>query len=373
MTPAVDVVVTGIGMVTPVGLSAQASCAALRAGISRREEIETYMVSGESLEKVPAVGGRVPTEWFEGGPIPEEWPGHERFDVRPPAPATWLVSPGVERVVELTGPAAREAWLDAVLSTDSAGPIGLYLGLDEDEEAGPVIEAVRRMVRAPLEPQVEAAAGRAAGIAAVAFALADLKAGKVQVALVGGADSLIRGPVLARLDAAGVLRSATSPEGIIPGEAAAFFVLETARGAAGRGASPRARLLSVAVADEPTAGTDKPNDASGLTRALHQARRDSGGLVSPPLIVCDLNGDRYRALEWALASTRALGNLHGDMDLWHPADCIGDCGAASGPLNIVWVVVAFQKGYARSNRGLVWGTSDGSVRGAVVLAPPQVN
>ena len=373
MTAAIDVVITGLGMVTPVGLSAQASCAALRAGITGREEIETYMVDGESLEKVPVVGGRVPTEWFDGGPIQEEWPGHERFDVRPPAPVNRLVAPGTERVAALAGPAAREAWLDASLSPDSTDLIGLYLGLGEGEEAAPVIEAVHKVVGKSLEPKVVTAEGRAAGIAAVASAFADLRSGRVQVGLVCGVDSLIRRPILARLDAASVLRSATSPQGVIPGEAAAFLVLETASGAARRSLSRRVQILSVAVADEPTAGTDRPNDASGLTRALHHATRESGGLESPPLVVCDLNGDRYRALEWALASTRTMGRLHGDLDVWHPADCIGDCGAASGPLNIVWAVVALQKSYARSNRVLVWGASDGRIRGAVVLALTQVN
>jgi len=85
--------------------------------------------------------------------------------------------------------------------------------------------------------------------------------------------------------------------------------------------------------------------------------------------VCDLNGDRYRATEWSMAAIRTLGALHGDMSLWHPADCIGDTGAASGIVNVVWAVAAFGKGYASAERTLVWGASEGPARAAAVLAP----
>jgi 3-oxoacyl-[acyl-carrier-protein] synthase-1 len=88
----------------------------------------------------------------------------------------------------------------------------------------------------------------------------------------------------------------------------------------------------------------------------------------PPLTVCDLNGDRYRAVEWAMASMRAFSDLHGDEPLWHPADCVGDPGAAAGALSVVWATAALVKGYAPLPQVLVWGASDGALRGAALLA-----
>ena len=357
--------ITGVGATTPVGLSAAASCAALRAGVARLGELETHHVDGEFFDLAPVVGGRVPTEWFSGGPVEWEWPGHERFGKPPPPPPEKLVTPGPERLAEIALPAVREA-LDAAGVETRTRRIGLFLGLDDEGEA-PAIELALAPVVGHLAEAFEAhGTGRAAGFAALEAALAALAADRIEVAVVGGIDSLIRAPALKRLDAAQILRSGTRPQGVIPGEAAAFVVLESRPASRGL-----ARCLTVAVAEEPTAGTDEPNQGVGLTRALRAVREGAGGFDSPPVVLCDLNGDRYRASEWGMAAIRTLGDIEGDIALWHPADRIGDPGAACAVLNLVWAATAFVRGYARAERALVWGASDGAARGAAVLAPRE--
>jgi len=367
MSAGPDIVVTGVGAMTPVGLSAPASCAALRAGIARLGEIETHYVDGELFDLAPVVGGRVPTEWFSGGPVEWEWPGHERFDVAPPPSPEKLVVDGPERLVEIAVPAAREALKSAGFAPPS-GEAGLFIGLDEGEDPEPLERALRPVVGTACRVFEMHTAGRAAGLLALDDALEALAEDRVDSAIVGGVDSWIRAPVLRRLDAAGILRSAGNPQGLIPGEAAAFVVLERGDQAKGRGVKVLARCLAAATADEATAGTDDPNQGVGLTTALREAAGAAGGFEVPPLVVCDLNGDRYRASEWSMAAIRTLGTLHGDMSLWHPADCIGDPGAASGIVNIVWAVAAFGKRYAPAERALIWGASEGPARGAAVLA-----
>jgi len=364
-----DIVVSGLGVLSPVGLCVQATCAALRAGIARMGEIETHFVDGELLGKVPVIGGRVPTERFEEGHVPDEWPGHERFEVPPPPSLERLVASGTERLVELALPAAREVLADAHPARLRGERIGLYIGMDEHDATAPLVEPLKAALGDAVDPAVAFPAGRAAAFAAFSAALEDLRSGKVHGAIAGGVDSLIRGPVLVRLEAAGILKSESVPQGVIPGEAAAFLYLESEESARKRGARILARLLSAGTSEEPTAGTGEPNRGIGLTNVLRRVCQDAGGLINPPLVVCDLNGDRYRALEWAMASVRTVGRLHGDMELWHPADCIGDCGAASGALNAVWSIVSFLKGYAGADRTLVWGGSEGKPRGAAVFAP----
>jgi len=370
VSAALDAVVTGVGAVTPVGLFARAACAALRAGIARIGEIETAFVDGELMGGVRPVGGRVPTERFGEESAPDEWPGHERFGVPPPPSKERVVAPGPERLVELALPAAREAAAEAGLAGRPGLRVGLYLGLDSAEDPSPIVAALEHALDLSVDPVVPVRAGRAAALCAAAAALDDLRGGRAAVALVGGADSLIRGPVLERLADAGIVRSASAPQGIIPGEAAAFFCVETARGALARGARVLCRLLAAAVGQEPTAGTREPNRGEGLTAVVRAAWSGGGGGAAPPFVVCDLNGDRYRAMEWAMASVRTVGRVHGDMEIFHPADCIGDCGAASGALALVWAAVAFAKGYAPAERALVWGASDGAERAALLLAPP---
>jgi len=363
-----ELAVTGIGAVTPVGLCAQSSCAALRAGVARLGELETYRVTGDLFDKAPVVGGRVPTEWFDGGPEEREWPGHELFGVPPPVPPEQVVAPDEARLLQLAPPAAREAITQARLGPREAAAAGVFVGLDEHDASGALLAAVAREL--PGAPAfLEALSdGRCAALTAIGAAARALREERIDAAVVGGVDSWVRGPVVQRLEASGLVRSADNPQGLIPGEAAGFVVLERAADADRRGARILARLLGTGSAEEPTTGTDDPNQAVGLTRALREAHDASGGLQEPPLVVCDLNGDRYRATEWAMAMLRTIGGLHGDLDVWHPADCVGDTGAASGALNTIWALVAFQKRYAPSDRALVWGASEGSRRAAAIFA-----
>jgi 3-oxoacyl-[acyl-carrier-protein] synthase-1 len=347
---------------TPVGLSAPATCAALRAGVARMLAFEGW-IDGGPPPSVDVMAGRVPLEWLSGGPE-AEWPGHERWNLKPPRPHL-QIAPGPERLRELAIPAAAEAWAAAGAPR---GRIGLYLGLAEDDEATPIADALAQALEVDFELVRRDRLGRAAGLAAVHRAVRHLRDGRIDVALCGAVDSNLRRAPLERAAAAGTLRIDDSALGIIPGEAAAFAVLEPAGG-------PRAlaHVLGSGVAEEQTAGTEEPNQGVGLTDALRRARAGVRGLEARPLIVCDLNGERYRTLEWGLASIRALGDLHAEPggpasgDLWHPADCIGDPGAGSGMLSLVWAVTALHRGYARSQRALLWGASDGPLRAAVVL------
>lgn len=363
-----EIAITGVGALTPVGLSAPASFAALRAGVARMGEIETLKVEGETLDKVAAVGGRVPTEWFQGGPVEWEWPGHDRFGVAPPPAPERLVAPGATRLLELAAPAALEAWRSAVPGGKASGPVGFYLALDESDEPEPVARPLIGALGLQASVIRVASSGRAGGLQVIEGAMRDLAAGTVKLALVGGVDSLVREASLRRLAASKMLKSDRNPQGTIPGEAACFIVLERPESATARGARPLARLLASTSRTEPTAGGGEANRAEALSEVLRWVRRESA-LRVPPLVICDLNGDRYRAMEWSMARLRAFGDLEGDLPLWHGADCIGDSGAASGVLNAGWAVAAFQRGYAGRDRVVVWGASDQGARAAVVLAP----
>jgi len=359
-----EINLTALGAVTPVGLTAAASCAALRAGISNLQEIGNFAVDGQEFDQEPAVGGRVPLEWLDGKPEPELWPGHERWEIPEPPPLESIIEPGTERLKRLIAPALADLLQSPGWPREPAARLGLYLGLDDNEDAEAVAALVQEGLPVDCLTVKATTRGRAAGLAAVAAAVADLAAGNIAAAVVGGIDSLIRPDSLEQLERAGILRSAVNNHGIIPGEAAGFILLETGPDSRGRAL---ARVLGAATAVEPTAGSDDPSQARGLTEAVRGAVRQAALRDGPPLVVCDLNGDRYRAIEWALADPRTLRHLGGKVRLWHPADCLGDCGAASGLVDLVWGTVAMDKGYAGNDRVLVWGGSENELRGAAVI------
>ncbi len=359
------IVVSAVSACSPVGLHAASTCAALRGGIANIHELFTHTVTGEVLDREPMRGGRVPTEWLDGAPEEEEWPGHERFGLRPPPALAAMVAPGVERVLELLGVSLAEIRERGLAELDPSR-YRVYVGLNEAEPVLPVRDALVEQLGGDESRFVLEASGRAAGLSLLRRALDDLAANRTEGVLLGSVDSLIRAPMAQRLDAARRLKSDTEPQGIIPGEGAAFVYLESAAKARGAGRTPLARVLSAAIGAEPSAGRDVPNRGTGLTDALRGAREDAA-LTAMPLLVCDLNGERPRALEWMLAATRALGELHGDHEVWHAADCIGDAGAGAGALNLVWAATALSRGYAPHPRALVWGASDGALRAAAVL------
>ncbi|MBE0543993.1 MAG: hypothetical protein IH623_21835 [Verrucomicrobia bacterium] len=363
--------ITGVGAVTPVGLSAQATCAALRAGVARMGTVASSQVEAEFGGIGPATGGRVPLEWLRGGPEVEEWPGHEHFEIEPPSPAELFIPDGPARLVALAVPAAHEAWSGTGRGVNPPPNWGLFIGLAEAESGK---ELLRGLVDSfpswrPSSGEV-INCGRASALVALHRAVAEIASNRIAGALVGGVDSLLRPSVYESLTEAGQLRDADdNPEGIYPGEAAAFIALEK-RPVSGR---IFARLLSTGTAEEPTAGTEQPNRGEGLTAAIRSARAATPHLKDRPLVICDLNGNRYRALEWGLALIRALGDLRWregkapSDEFWHPADCMGDIGAASGILNCLWAVESLRKGYAGTSQVLVWGASDTSPRAASII------
>jgi len=356
------IAITGLGCTTPVGLSVRATCAALRAGIARMTEFEGWEEDGPGPPG-DLVAGRVPLEQLLRK-TDEQWPGHERWNLPPPRPHL-LIKGDEARLAEIGVPAAEEAWADA---GGPDGRVGLYLGLDDEDEGSGLSAALARALDVEFYLQRADRFGRAAGLVALHHAAEHLRQGRVDVALVGAVDSCLRRASLARLQESGALRSADNPQGVIPGEAAVFLVLQS------DSRQPRAHILGSAMAEEPTAGTDQANRGEGLSQALRRAREAAGQFVSRPLVVCDLNGDRYRTLEWGLVNVRVLGDVRSipggpaSSDVWHPADCIGDTGAASGGVSVMTAVTAMRKGYAGADRALVWGASDGPLRAAAILS-----
>jgi 3-oxoacyl-[acyl-carrier-protein] synthase-1 len=224
------------------------------------------------------------------------------------------------------------------------------------------------LAHVPLAPDCEIRAGDHAGVfAAVADGVRRLQSGAATACLIGGVDSLLSTERLADLDARDRLKTRYNPHGIVPGEAAVFLVVELEAEARRRKAAVWARLSRVGLGREPRPiGSDEPCLAEGLTEAILKATPES---VQPrPLlgVVCDLNGEPYRAGEWGLARPRATAWAR-EVLLSHPADCLGDVGAAAGALLVGLASIAIHERYAVSPELLVWAGSDDGSRAAVFV------
>lgn len=345
-------VITAGGMVTPVGHTAKDSCAAIRAGISRIGESPGFRVPDVKGHLVPAS-----CAWVSG--IAD---GHRRF----------------LRHYRMALRAFTETISQANLAESELSDSGIYLCISEPERIeidsriqDQLISRICKTLELPdLSSRTQIfSLGHAGVFYALQAAKADLAAGHIQYAIVGGVDSYLDEATLEWLTDINRLKTDSTINGIIPGEGSAFVVVETRETAVVRGSSCLARLDGIATAVESNGiYADTPCRGDGLTNTLQLT---FGGLpdhgVDTALVVCDLNGERYRALEWGLTLGRALAAVRRLPAIWHPAGSIGDTGAAAGPINLALGTVAVAKGYARPGQVLVWGSSDDGQRGSVYL------
>lgn len=360
MADANAIVVTGAGVLTSLGQTAQ-SWAAMRAGLARIAEREDFHLLG-------------PDEEFD---LPSALRAAE-------SPLPWDGSHPWDRLAELALPALDEALESARLSRRDWKDVHFALGLRApagDEKPADMGRYVTDAMWADgALPKPRAASVRFEGHAAGAVALVDaaraLRAGERDCCVVGGAETFLDPDAIAALDGTFRLRSERSADGYLPGEAAAFVVLETAGRAAGRGVKPLATLAGYGLADEPRPlGSDDPCVAEGLCEAIRQTaeRAGRGGAKVPPAawVMSDQNGERHRAKEWALAVTRLHALLDPALELWHPAESFGDTGPASVPLLAAMAAETFRRAAAPAASVLLLASSDGPARAGLLLRRPD--
>ncbi len=339
-----QVAITGIGLVCPVGLTGQAAVAALRAGICRFSELEGFIIQVDEGEYAPVTGAVVP-----------------KITCR---------CLGVKRLTSMLQHALAEAESDA--QPRAGARVEVFLGTAGERPAGrittfngPLQQAVIETLgsRVQLQRIWTFQDGRAAALRAMRMALGRLSAGHLDIAVAGGVDSWVLPRSLHWLKETGRLREYPRKTGILPGEAAGFLVLERMEDARSRQAKIYARLRSAAGRHEEKSYAE-PLIAHALSESLREVWK--GVTIPHVLVISDLNGERYRALEWGNAMVRAFRNYQ-TLQHWHPAEYIGDTGAASGAVSAAWAAVALQKKYARTPAVVVWGASDEGAREALLI------
>lgn len=211
--------------------------------------------------------------------------------------------------------------------------------------------------------------GHATGLEAIIEAARGLSRGDIACAIVGGLDSLLDFPALDWFDSAGRLRTDDRAVGFSPGESAAFLVLESMAEATRRGARPLARVRAWGLAQEPNPmGSSAPSRSEGLSLAVREALVAHGGLARPiGDVLCDANGERYRMREWAVVQSRALREQPHPPEVWNPVACTGDLGASTGVFLASVATIWLNRGWTEGDAVLVSTASDDTARAAMVL------
>jgi 3-oxoacyl-[acyl-carrier-protein] synthase II len=213
------------------------------------------------------------------------------------------VDAGPRRATAFALQAAREALdhagLEAPLAPDLAPRVGVVVGTTlggiltflphvrgEPRPApptfahgGPAVELAAALGAAG--PLLVPSIACASGTAALGLALGLVRDGGADVVVAGGVDALsdfvFAGfQTLTALDAAPSRPFAAGRRGLNLGEGAAFLVVESAAHARARGATARARLTGVGLADDAVHMTGPDPEGRGAARAMAAALADAG-------------------------------------------------------------------------------------------------
>lgn len=331
------------GLVTPIGFRADATLAALHAGVSGIRTLGfRHASSGQPLR-----GGRVA--------LSQRWAGTSLL--------AGLLAPAIgECLRAATEPAAEVPWLVGTASPTRAGR-------PADLDAVLLPEVAHRLgVR--LHPDSAMAARDAMGAAhALQRAMAIIQAGRARQVVVAGVDSFLNEATLDGFDRQGRLLAPGRLDGFLPGEGAGAVLVAAADAVpAGHRPAMLVRGLSVAREDAPV-GSGRPFRGEGLTAAVASALQDAGlDMKDIAWRLSDVSGEHYGFKEAMLAALRLdRAPRTQPLDLWHPLEFTGHLGAAVLPLLLAWAQHAFELGYAPGPRALCHVGDDAGGRAALVL------
>lgn len=235
---------------------------------------------------------------------------------------------------------------------------------------GGIIPAVesRLGLRLQREGTAHLARGHVSGLEALAFANAAMDRAQSDMCLVVAADSLVDARSLLWLEQVGRLKTARRSDGVIPGEGAAVLLVSRAPLN-----QPWLVVRGMGTGqDTATVLNDDPQWAAGMTAAIAAALRQAGiSMHEVAFRLSDVSGEAYGFEDLTVAQSRLMQQTRPTQDLWHPASSVGDCGAASGLMQLAWIEQAFMRRYAPGKFALAQASSPNGARAAAVLSGPS--
>lgn len=365
-----DVVITGLGLVTPLGAGVETNWARLTAGQSGLRRI-----TGFDTADLPAkVAGIVPdiADDAEGGFDPEtaappkDRRKMDRFihfalaaTAEAMAQANWQPADDAARsragCIIATGIGGFPAIAEATRTVERAGPrklspfvIPSFLG---NLAAGQV--SIRFGLQGPLGCPVTACA---AGAQAIGDAARLIRAGDADVMIAGGTEACIDRVSFAGFAAARALATAHNDEpekasrpfdaardGFVMGEGAGILVLESEEHAKARGATILGRVLGYGTTADAHHITAPPDDGNGARRAMQIALAQAGlqpaeiGYINAHATATPV-GD---AAEISAVKT-VFGNVLDRVSMSSTKSAIGHLLGAAGAVEAIYALLAIR-------------------------------
>lgn len=342
MSTALDII--SWGAVTPVGLDARQTCAAIRARISGVREILTLPPDFD-----PICGALVPA----------------KLSLKKSTNA-WITSLACRSIHEAMENVSPDPACVALLLSVSVvqEPFSEEFSLSGEEWI--------KSIEARLNCRFHSSSavfdqGHAAPIAALQVARNLLEHQIVQYCLIAGVESMVNRVCIDRLAEWNRLYGPENSQGVIPGEGSACVLVTLA----GQAQAPAlAQVLGFGTDNEiDTVLGTRTSVGNGLVQALRKALADSGIDESAITVrASDMNGERYRGLESMFADARFYRNRRQRHIMLLPAMSVADMGSAVAPLMIIMAATAMAKGYVPGRFTMCELSSERGLRGACLVA-----
>ena len=332
------IAILGTGLVTSVGFTTPACCSAFRAKITNPFETSFIDSSGA---------------WIMAHQVGQEPPciGLTKLAKM----AAWAIEEALQAL-------DKDQWrqLPLLLCVAEAERPGRLAGLEDQLMAQ--VQSQLGVSFAPTSALVPH--GRVGVALALAQARALMASTKVPGVLIVGADSLLSWPTLSHYEREDRLLTEANSDGFMPGEGAGALWVGAAKGRA-----PQMLCTGIGFGREPAhISSGEPLRADGLTHAIKASLDDANRqLHELDYRITDNAGEAYYFKESSLALTRTLRQSKEAFDLWHPAECTGETGAAAGVAVVAAARGACLGGYAPGARVLTHWGNDAGQRAAVTL------
>jgi 3-oxoacyl-[acyl-carrier-protein] synthase I len=335
---ATPIAILKTGMVTSVGLSAPATCAALRAKLTNPSETRVIDSNGE---------------WIMAHQVTLDQP--------------WR---GLTKLAKMAAMAIEEALEDMPKEDWRSIPLLLCVAEPERPERLEGLDdqlflSIQSELGAQFSPQSAIVAhGRVSVAVALAQARRFLAGGTCSRVLIAATDSLLNGPTLSHYERQGRILTESNSNGFMPGEGAGALLVGADSGASGE-------LLCTGIGFAREAAhleSGEPLRAEGLSQAIKTALSDAGcEMHHMDFRITDLSGEHYYFKEASLAVSRTMRQLKEEFDLWHPAECTGEQGAVAGAAVIAMAEAACRKAYTKGPNILTHMANDAGQRAALSL------
>ena len=331
----------GTGMTTAVGLTTEATCAALRAKLSAFCEIPYTDVRGEAIVGAPvkAIASR---------------------------------RKGIDRLIDLAAPALNECLRTSGIVNQHRVALLAIVSLDQilRPGAGGLESFLERLQQRCAHEFSDESRVLTTGIDSMAagFEIARtlLREKRVDYCVIGAVDSLLDAVTLRELEQTHRLKKPSNGDGMIPGEGACFCAWTREVVANHSQQVLQVEGIGACSCDMYATVGDVPGAALAyaMSEAFRKANVDNGQVSWE---ITDLTGERNLFMEHSMAVTRVFTDPQPRIDFWHPAMSIGTIGAAMGHCAIGWAAMAMRKGYAPGDRVLCTMTTGRDYKSAFLL------